>query len=223
MSSCVATIPARPTSRSFAVAYATLTAITFSAVSAAPTPIYRLYREALGLTPFAITFIFAVYSFTMIAAFLTVARLSDHVGRKPMIASALGLNALALLLFFVAQSAAALILARALQGVATGIALATLGAVIADTAPNGAAMLNSVTAFIGLALGALISGALVAFAPWPMRARLCAVARRDAGRDGRAGLDRRNRVAKGRRLERRSGPSSPCRPPRPARCCAFSR
>ena len=28
-------------------------------------------------------------------------------------------------------------------------------------------MLNSVTAFIGLALGALISGALVAFAPWP--------------------------------------------------------
>ncbi len=169
MSSCVATIPARPTSRSFAVAYAALTAITFSAASAAPTPIYRLYREALGLTPFAITFIFAVYSFTMIAAFLTVARLSDHVGRKPMIASALGLNALALLLFFVAQSAAALILARALQGVATGIALATLGAVIADTAPKSAAMLNSVTAFIGLALGSLISGALVAFAPWPMR------------------------------------------------------
>ena len=45
MSTAVATIPARPISRSLAAAYATLTAITFSAVSGAPTPIYRLYRE----------------------------------------------------------------------------------------------------------------------------------------------------------------------------------
>jgi len=165
---CV-TVPARPASRSAAVAavYATLTAITFSAVSAAPTPIYRFYRETLGLTPFAITFIFAVYSFTMIAAFLTVARLSDYVGRKPMIVLALGLNAVALLLFFVAGSAGALVAARAVQGVATGIALATLGALIADTAPQWAATLNSVTAFMGLALGSLISGVFVTFAPWP--------------------------------------------------------
>src|SRR5580693_5289790 len=165
---CV-TVPARPASRSAAVAavYATATAITFSSVSAAPTPIYRFYREALGLTPFTITFIFAVYSFTMIAAFLTIARLSDYVGRKPMILLALGLNAVALLLFFVAGSAETLILARAVQGVATGIALATLGALIADTAPRWAATLNSVTAFVGLALGALISGVFVTFAPWP--------------------------------------------------------
>ena len=130
-------------------------------------PIYRLYRETLGLTPFAITFIFAVYSFTMIGAFLTIARLSDYVGRKPMIWLALGLNAFALLLFFIAKSAEMLALARAVQGVATGVALATLGAVIADAAPQWAATLNSMTAFVGLALGALISGAFIAFAPWP--------------------------------------------------------
>ena len=103
----------------------------------------------------------------MIAAFLTIARLSDYVGRKPMIVLALGLNAVALLLFFVAGSAGTLILARAVQGVATGIALATLGALIADTAPRWAATLNSVTAFVGLALGALIAGVFVTFAPWP--------------------------------------------------------
>src|SRR5271169_2158877 len=160
-------VSARPASRSIAAVYATMTAITVSAVSAAPTPIYRFYRETLGLTPFAITFIFAIYAFTMIGAFLTIARLSDYVGRKPMIVLALGLNAIALLLFFVAGSAGTLILARAVQGVATGVALATLGALIADTAPQWAATLNSVTAFLGLALGALISGAFVAFAPWP--------------------------------------------------------
>jgi MFS family permease len=167
MSTIAATVTARPASRSLTAVYATLTAITFSAVSAAPTPIYRFYRETLGLTPFAITFIFAVYSFTMIAAFLTIARLSDYIGRKPMIVLALGLNAVALLLFFVAGSAGALVAARAVQGVATGIALATLGALIADTAPQWAATLNSVTAFMGLALGSLISGVFVSFAPWP--------------------------------------------------------
>jgi MFS family permease len=167
MSTIAVTIPARPVSRSITTAYATVTAITFSAVSAAPTPIYRFYRETLGLTPFTITLIFATYSFTMIATFLTVARLSDYVGRKPMMLFGLGLNAVALLLFFIAQSAETLVLARAIQGVATGIALATLGALIVDTAPHWAATLNSVTAFMGLALGALISGVFVAFEPWP--------------------------------------------------------
>ena len=167
MSTTRIAVPARPDSRSITAAYATATAITFSTVAGAPTPIYRLYRETLGLTPFTITFIFAVYSFTMIAAFLTIARLSDYVGRKPMILLALGLNAIALLLFFAAESAGMLVAARAVQGVATGIALATLGAVITDTAPRWAATLNSVTAFVGLALGALISGVFIAFAPWP--------------------------------------------------------
>jgi MFS family permease len=167
MSTIAVTIPARPVSRSITAAYATVTAITFSAVSAAPTPIYRFYRETLGLTPFTITLIFATYSFTMIATFLTVARLSDFVGRKPMMLLGLGLNAVALLLFLIAQSAETLVLARAIQGVATGVALATLGALIVDTAPHWAATLNSVTAFMGLALGALISGVFVAFAPWP--------------------------------------------------------
>jgi MFS family permease len=165
---CVAT-PARPasTSSGAAAVYATVTAMTFTTVSAAPTPVYRLYRETLGLTPFTITLIFAVYSFTMIGAFLTIARLSDYVGRKPMILLALGLNAVALFLFFVAGSAGALVAARAVQGVGTGVALATLGAAITDTTPRWAATLNSATAFMGLALGAFISGVFVTFAPWP--------------------------------------------------------
>jgi MFS family permease len=88
MSTAAATAAAPPVSRSTTAVYATLTAITFSTVAGAPTRIYRFYREALGLTPFTITLIFATYSFTMIAAFLTIARLSDYVGRKPMIALA---------------------------------------------------------------------------------------------------------------------------------------
>ena len=167
MSTVSIEVPARPASASLTAVYATATAITFATVAGAPTPIYRFYRETLGLSPFSITFIFAIYSFTMIGAFLTIARLSDYVGRKPMMLAALGLNAIALLLFCVAESAGALVAARAVQGVGTGVALATLGAVLTDTMPKWAATLNSVTAFLGLALGSLIAGVFVAFAPSP--------------------------------------------------------
>jgi MFS family permease len=147
--------------------FAAAVAITFSMVASAPTPIYRLYQQAFGLTPFEITLIFAVYSITIIVAFLTVARLSDFVGRKPMVLAALVLNALALIQFLLAGSSAGLMAARATQGMATGIALSTLGAMITDAAPKAAPTLNSVTAFIGLMLGAIISGALTAYFPWP--------------------------------------------------------
>src|SRR3974390_2037652 len=127
--------------------FATMMTITFCMAASAPTPIYRLYQQTLGLTPFEITLVFAIYSFTIVAAFLTVARLSDFVGRKPMAMAALVLNALALVQFLLADSSASLIAARATQGFATGIALSTLGAMIADAAPRAAATLNSVTAF----------------------------------------------------------------------------
>jgi hypothetical protein len=103
----------------------------------------------------------------MLAAFLTVARLSDYVGRRPMILAALLINALALVLFITAQSAAALIAARIVQGVATGIAATTLGATILDTDARNGSIYNSVTAFIGLTVGVLLAGALLAYAPLP--------------------------------------------------------
>lgn len=147
--------------------YAAVAAVTFSATSSAPTPLYHFYQQDWGLSPAIVTVIFAAYAFAMLASFLTVARLSDYVGRKPMILTALLLNAAALLLFITAGNAAELILARIVQGLGTGIALTTLGAAILDTDKVNGALLNSVTAFIGLMVGSLLAGVLVAFAPLP--------------------------------------------------------
>jgi len=66
-----------------------------------------------------------------------------------------------------AGSAAALIVARAVQGFATGLAVPTLAAIILDTDKERAPVLNSFTAFAGLSAGTLGAGALVAFAPAP--------------------------------------------------------
>jgi MFS family permease len=144
-----------------------VTAITFSASSAAPTPLYRLYQQGFDLSPLLLTVIFAAYAFSLLGALLTVGSLSDYVGRRPVIFAALLLNVVALFMFIEAHSAAALIAARVVQGFATGAATTTLAAAILDGNRAQGPLLNSITAFAGLTLGALGSGALVTFAPHP--------------------------------------------------------
>lgn len=147
--------------------FAAVAAATFSVSSSAPTPLYRLYQESLHLTPFLLTLIFAVYAFSLLAALLTVGSLSDHIGRRPVILATLLLNALAMALFALADTASMLIAARLAQGFATGAATTTLGAAILDTDRQRGPLLNSITAFAGLSVGTLGAGALATYAPAP--------------------------------------------------------
>ena len=146
---------------------AVITAMTFAASGAAPTPLYHQYQESLGLTPSTITIIFAAYVLSLLAALLTVGSLSDYIGRRPAILAALILNVVSMAMFMTADSATALIAARALQGFATGLATATLGAAILDNDRSRGPVLNSITAFGGLTVGSLGAGILVTYAPDP--------------------------------------------------------
>ncbi|MFY9759580.1 MAG: MFS transporter [Xanthobacteraceae bacterium] len=146
---------------------AAIAAMTFSASGAAPTPLYHHYQESFGLTPFMVTIIFAAYVLSLLAALLTVGSLSDYIGRRPAILAALVLNIAAMVMFMAADSAFALIAARAVQGFATGLATATLGAAILDTDRSRGPVLNSITAFCGLTAGSLGAAALVSYAPDP--------------------------------------------------------
>src|ERR1700722_13996260 len=158
----------RPTlSNATTTVIAVITAMTFSASGAAPTPLYHQYQESFGLTPFTITIIFAAYVLSLLAALLTVGSLSDYVGRRPAILAALALNIVSMAMFIAADSAATLIAARALQGFATGLATAALGAAILDNDRSHGAVLNSITAFSGLTAGSLGAAILVTYAPDP--------------------------------------------------------
>src|SRR6266850_706031 len=172
MTTCIA-CPRQPQraslSYSVTTVMAVITAMTFSASGAAPTPLYQQYQESFGLTPFMLTVIFAAYVLSLLAALLTVGSLSDYIGRRPAILAALALNVAAMLMFISADSAATLIAARIVQGFATGLATATLGAAIMDTDRNRGPVLNSITAFIGLTAGSLGGGALVTYAPDPQQ------------------------------------------------------
>jgi hypothetical protein len=143
-------------------------AMLIAASSSAVTPLYRLYQASMHLTPLWITVVFATYVAGLLSALLTVGRLSDYVGRRPVILAALVLNAAAMILFAEARDVGQLILARAVQGLCVGVGTTALGAAILDTSRARGPLLNSVTAFLGMTAGALGAAALITFAPDPL-------------------------------------------------------
>ncbi|EJM38799.1 arabinose efflux permease family protein [Pseudomonas sp. GM33] len=145
-----------------------ITLLSFLAASTAPTPLYQLYQEQMQFSAATLTLIFGVYALSLLVALLTVGSLSDYLGRKPVIFTAVVLNILAMLLFIHADSVTWLISARVLQGFATGMATAVLGATLLDTDRERGPLVNSVAPLTGMAIGGLGCGVLAEFAPAPL-------------------------------------------------------
>jgi Major Facilitator Superfamily len=143
--------------------------VTYLAASTAPSPLYALYREAWGFSALTLTLVFSTYAFTLLAALLVFGALSDFRGRREVIIVSLGLEFASLLVFRHADSVGWLIAARALQGVATGIATSALSAGMQDLHRERGALLNSIAPLLGMGAGALGAGALAQFAPAPTR------------------------------------------------------
>jgi len=145
------------------------TLIAFLAASSAPTPLYRLYQQQWGFSSTLLTVVFAAYALALLLALLVTGRLSDHVGRRPVISLSLALQLLAMACFVYADGAYWLVAARVVQGFATGMATAAVGAALLDLDRERGTLINSIAPMAGMAAGALGSTALMVFAPWPLR------------------------------------------------------
>ncbi|MDR3440166.1 MFS transporter [Telmatospirillum sp.] len=141
----------------------------FLAASSVPVPLYRLYQQAWGFSPFLLTVIFAVYALALLTALLLFGSLADKIGRKPVILAALGLEIVVIILFLCASDVGWLVTARLIQGFATGLATSALGAALLDIDRERGALINSVVPMLGMGAGALGSGLLAAFAVAPLR------------------------------------------------------
>ncbi|GAB3273541.1 MFS transporter [Kineosporia babensis] len=148
-----------------------LTSVVFLAAASAPSPLYVVYQQQWHFGAPTLTLVFALYAIALLITLLVVGGLSDFVGRRPMILISLLLALASMGAFLLANGVAGLIVARALQGVATGVGLGALSAALGDLAPADrpslAAGLNVASPTFGLAAGALLSGVLVEFAPRP--------------------------------------------------------
>lgn len=153
------------------VAFGLLTSIlvTLLASSSAPTPLYATYQAHWGFSPVTVTLIFGVYAVAVLASLLVVGSLSDHVGRRPVLIGALLAQAVVMLLFAFAGGVDVLLLARVLQGLATGAAVGAIGAGLVDLHPGRGAIANAAGAMSGTASGALGSALLVQLLPAPTK------------------------------------------------------
>ncbi|WP_405177353.1 MFS transporter [Nocardia sp. NBC_01377] len=141
-------------------------------VSGVPAPLYSLYETQWHLSPLTTTVVFAVYAFAALAAVLVSGKISDVVGRKPVLVGAFGTMIAGLVVFVFADSVPMLILARALHGLAVGATVVSGAAALLDLRPHRGArsgQLSGVAFNVGMAVAILGSALLAQYAPYPLR------------------------------------------------------
>ncbi|MGA4727510.1 MFS transporter [Micromonospora taraxaci] len=143
--------------------------VSFLAASAAPTPLYGTYQERWHFSPVTTTVVFAVYALAVLASLLTFGKLSDHVGRRPVLAVAIVVQMLSLVVFVFANGVPTLVVARLLQGLAAGAATGAVAAGMLDIDRARGTLANSIAPGIGTGSGALLSALLIDFLPAPTR------------------------------------------------------
>jgi predicted MFS family arabinose efflux permease len=155
------------------VAYAHVAAVIGLALfaSGTPSPLYGTYRELWGFSPVVLTLIYATYAFGVLASLLLAGRLSDEIGRRPVLLTALATLMATSVLFMLADSTAWLFVARGVQGLATGLALGAASAALLDLHPkrnpSAVGLTNGVVSAGGMGLGVIVSAFLVQLAPAP--------------------------------------------------------
>src|SRR6266849_1752581 len=154
----------------------------FLFAASAPSPLYVVYEAMWHFSSLTLTAIFGVYALALLAALLTTGRLSDHLGRRPVVLLALVVQIVSMVVFIAARGVGMLFAARVVQGMETGLATDALSAWLLDLQPPDNPRLGSLVASVapvaGLAAGALVSGLLVQYGPDPLHlvfSLLCAV------------------------------------------------
>ncbi|MET8355000.1 MFS transporter [Micromonospora sp. NPDC005206] len=143
--------------------------VSFLASSFAPTPLYSTYQAAWHFSPIVTTVVFGVYAVAVLGSLLTAGKLSDHVGRRPVLIVAIAIQMISLIIFILANGVPTLLAARIVQGLAVGLAIGAIGAAMLDVNRARGTLANSIAPGIGGGLGALLSALLVQFLPAPTR------------------------------------------------------
>ncbi|MGW6710107.1 MFS transporter [Streptomyces sp. NPDC054956] len=139
--------------------------------SSVPSALYVLYQQEWGLSSGMITVVFALYAVTVLAGLLLFGSLSDTLGRRPVLGAGLVLAMISMGLFAGARGLGLLLAARAVQGLAVGLATGAMGAALLELAPRSrpalGAQVNSAGPTVGIGLGGIGAGLLVQYAPAP--------------------------------------------------------
>ncbi|PZP13525.1 MAG: MFS transporter [Brachybacterium faecium] len=168
----------RPLPRPAAFAAASAALISVFLASGTPIPLFNLYRVEDHIANSGIAFASVLYLSVTAASLLLLGRLSDHIGRKPVLIGALLSAITGCLILAHVHTLPVLLIGRALQGIACGLASSAAGAMVIDLAPRTRvpwlpAVITSTAPPFAIPLGAILAGALVEHAPAPRTTAFC--------------------------------------------------
>lgn len=154
--------------RFWAVAYAIAAVL---AAANLPTPLYPHYQRVDHLSTATLTVVFAAYVVTVAATLSVAGQASDLFGRRAVLVPALGFAILSAACFAISAELGWLVAGRVASGIASGAITAAGPAALADLEPTGdverASTVASTAVVAGLAIGPMVSGLFVRYAPWP--------------------------------------------------------
>ena len=137
-----------------------------------PTPLYPLFEQRFGFGTAFTTQLFAIYAVGVIGALIVFGRLSDGLGRRPLLRLGVIFSIASAVLFLIGSHIGLLLTGRVLSGLAAGIFTSTATVTVLENAPAGrerlAGSLATAANMGGLGLGILTSGLLARFAPAPL-------------------------------------------------------
>jgi MFS transporter len=157
----------------WAIAYAYLAVMAFSAV---PSPLFAIYRQQEGFSALTITLIYAVFAVGVIVSLFLVGHISDWHGRRRVLAPAVLLSLISGVVLVTSTDLPDLIVARVLNGLSVGAVTATATAWLAElhashrpTASNRRAQVVATAANLGgIGFGPLVSGLLAQYVAHPL-------------------------------------------------------
>jgi MFS family permease len=175
--------PAPPSGRhrrhhSFGFWVAALAFLLNMGFSAVPTPLYVLYQQRDHFSTVMITVVYAVYAVGVIGCLFLGGHVSDLLGRRRMLVTALLLNVASAGVFLADPGLTGLLVARVISGVSVGLTTATatvyLGELhagaIGTPRPGRRAQVVATAANLGgIGVGPLLAGVLAQYAPFPLQ------------------------------------------------------
>jgi MFS family permease len=155
---------------------AAVTYLAMQAFSTVPSPLYPVYAARDHLSALMITVVYAAYAVGVAASLVLAGHLSDVWGRRPVLAVAVLLNAVAAWVFVAEPVLSGLFVARIVCGLAVGITASTATAYLTELCAayrpveqiGRVRMLSASTAVGGLGLGALLTGLIAAHVDHPL-------------------------------------------------------
>jgi MFS family permease len=142
----------------------TFSLVVVYAASSAPIPLLNTYLQTLDLTSGDLSMTAVAYFVGCVISLLTFARVSNHLGRRPVSLATLALSAISCIIFIYVQNAQMLLIGRFVQGIASGLASSTITAYTVDNAPTSPKWLSAAVIsgapVVGLSAGAFGAGVI---------------------------------------------------------------